>query len=81
MTPSKPKYATEFGFSKDHDVHERRANYLETGGGETVDKIRSLMRFMARQDVAKFCVYHDIFNLTANVTGSIVEAVCSTATA
>jgi len=73
MTTSKPKYATEFGFSKDHDVHERRSNYLENGGGETVDKVRSLMRFMPRQDVAKFCAYHDIFNMTSGVSGSIVE--------
>jgi hypothetical protein len=73
MTDTKPKYATERGLAIDADVISRRADYLANGGGENVDKVRSLMRFMGRQDVAKFCVYHEIFNLTANVTGSIVE--------
>jgi len=71
MTES--KLTSEFGFSRDEDVNERRANYFRSGAGENIDKIRSLMRFMGRQDVAKFCVYHNIFNMTSNVTGSIVE--------
>jgi len=73
MTNSTPKYASEFEFAKDVDANSRRAEYLVHGGGEDVDKVRSLMRFMSRQDVAKFCCYNELFNMTSGVTGSIVE--------
>lgn len=73
MSTAKQNYASEFNFSKDADINQVRAEYLEHGVGSYAEKARSLMRFMCRQDLAKLCTYVDIFNLTSGVTGSIVE--------
>ncbi|NJL53861.1 class I SAM-dependent methyltransferase [bacterium] len=55
------------------DVELRRAQYLEQGAGTAVDKNRSLMRFMSRQELAKLYGYIKLFELTKGILGSIAD--------
>ena len=54
-------------------TEERRAEYLETGEGSSLDKIHSFARFIGRQNTAKFITYSDIVRETQGVLGNIAE--------
>jgi len=54
-------------------AEEKRAMYLEQGFGTSIDKNRSLMRFMSRQEFAKIHGYTKLFEMTSGVAGSIAD--------
>jgi hypothetical protein len=54
-------------------AEQQRAEYYETGMGSTIDKMRSLMRFMSRQELAKIFAYADLFNQTKGIVGHIAD--------
>ncbi|MCG9884935.1 MAG: hypothetical protein MH825_05050 [Cyanobacteria bacterium] len=55
------------------NAEEKRAQYLEQGFGTSMDKNRSLMRFMSRQEFAKIHDYTKPFETTSGVAGSITD--------
>lgn len=50
-----------------------RAEYFESGAGTSVDKLRSITRFIGRQELGKILAYSDIFKKTQGVAGSIAD--------
>ena len=52
---------------------EKRAKYLEGGIGTNLDKLRSISRFIGRQEFAKILAYKKLFMETSGLAGSIVE--------
>lgn len=50
-----------------------RAKYLDDGFGSSLEKNRSLMRFMSRQEFAKVLAYTDLFSMTRGIIGSIAD--------
>lgn len=51
----------------------RRAEYFESGLGTTNDKLRSISRFIGRQEMAKVLGYAELVRLTSGVAGSIAD--------
>jgi len=60
---SDPQLATE----------TQRALYFENSYGNSMEKARSLSRFMSRQEFAKILAYAELFRLTNSITGTIAE--------
>lgn len=54
-------------------AEEQRAVYLQNGYGTSLEKNRSLARFMSRQEMAKLLAYHEVFMSTKGLCGSIAE--------
>jgi len=50
-----------------------RSKYFNEGLGDTIDKLRSVNRFIGRQELAKIIAYTDIFRKTSGVVGSIAD--------
>lgn len=55
------------------NVEDLRAQYLLDGEGGAGDKLRSIMRFLSRQELAKILAYYKIFNETRGIAGSIAD--------
>ena len=55
------------------DVNERRQKYFVNGVGDTLEKLNSLPRFISRQNMGKLLCYNELFKMTENVLGSILE--------
>ncbi len=51
----------------------QRAKYFEDGLGSTEDKLRSVLRFLGRQELAKIMAYERVFTSTRGVGGSIAD--------
>jgi hypothetical protein len=54
-------------------AEDMRALYLMEGHGDAKDKLRSIMRFVSRQELAKVLAYTKIFEQTAGIAGSIAD--------
>lgn len=50
-----------------------RAEYFESGLGTTIDKLRSVSRFIGRQEVAKLIGHAELLRITTGVAGSIAD--------
>lgn len=59
--------------SHQRSVEQERVHYFETGKGTPSDKLNSMTRFMSRQNMAKLVAYHEVFRMTRDVVGSILE--------
>ena len=66
-------YGTEFPTEEFLSLQERKKSFFERNFQDTVKTSESLMRFMSRQNLAKLKCYIDAFEMTKNVSGSIVE--------
>lgn len=55
------------------DAEVRRAEYFESGLGTTTDKLRSVSRFIGRQEVAKLLGYAELVRMTTGVAGSVAD--------
>lgn len=55
------------------DAEVRRVEYFREAAGDDFARLRSLSRFMSRQEFAKLRTYIDLVELTRGVGGSIAE--------
>ena len=55
------------------DAELQRVEYFQSAQGDDIAKLRSLSRFMSRQEFAKLLTYVDLVERTSGVGGSIAE--------
>jgi len=55
------------------ELEKQRVQYFSDGIGSISEKLNSVMRFMSRQNVAKYMCYYEVFKMTRDVVGSIIE--------
>lgn len=55
------------------ELERQRVQYFSEGIGSISDKLNSVMRFISRQNVAKYMCYYEVFKMTREVVGSIIE--------
>jgi hypothetical protein len=61
------------GSSNQIDLEKKNCEYFETSIGNTEEKLRSIMRFLSRQELAKILSLTELFQKTTNINGSIAE--------
>ena len=54
-------------------VEDLRSQYFDSGLGSTRDKLRSVTRFIGRQETAKVLAYAELIRITSGCAGSIAD--------
>lgn len=61
------------GSSDQIKLEYKNSKYFETSVGNTEEKLRSIMRFLSRQELAKILALTELFQKTKSINGSIAE--------
>ena len=64
---------SEFSSREIEELNAGKVDYLRNSVGTDLQTVTNLMKYMSRQGLAKLLTYIDVFRLTRDVAGSIVE--------
>ena len=73
MKIHKEKEGSLLSSGSQYSLNELREDYFNSSKEKAIDKINSLTKFSSRQNIAKLIAQYEIFKLTKNVTGDIIE--------
>ena len=73
MKIHKEKQGSLLSSSQQFNINDLRVDYFDKSKEKSIDKINSLTKFTSRQNIAKLIAQYELFKLTKNVTGDIIE--------
>ena len=54
-------------------MYKKPKNFLTNPKASTTDKLKNFSKYVRRQDIARFMVYHELFKKQISIKGSVVE--------
>ena len=54
-------------------MYKKSKNFFTISKASTTDKLKNFSKYVRRQDIARFMVYHELFKKQIGIKGSVVE--------